>query len=228
MSVLQIDCHFQRRNGFTLHAQFQLGTGITALFGHSGAGKSTTLALLAGILRPHSGSIHLAGRPLVDTHRGIFLPPEQRHLGILFQEHLLFPHLNVRQNLLFGAQRRGTPMNLLRVANVLEIVSLLDRMPHTLSGGEQQRVALGRALMCGPEILLLDEPLTALEPSLKDRILDYLERIVAEWQIPVLFVSHNQADVRRLAPQIVVLEAGRVVASGNTAQIFEQPPPLSA
>src|SRR5206468_3923876 len=127
-------------------------------------------------------------------------PPERRRIGVVFQDHLLFPHMTVEENLRFGLGRPSSrAIDMKRVVEILEIGELLPRQPHTLSGGQQQRVALGRAILRGPELLLMDEPLTALDEGLKDRVLGYLERAVAEWRIPTLFVSHDQADVRRLA-----------------------------
>jgi molybdate transport system ATP-binding protein len=223
MAMLECDCRLRYPSGFALEARFTAEGGVTALFGPSGSGKSTTLALIAGILRPDSGSIRLSGRTLVDVAAGVLLPPEQRRIGLVFQEHLLFPHLSVRENLLFGhGRRQSRPMSLERVAQVLEISDLLGRRPATLSGGQRQRVALGRALLRGPELLLMDEPLTAVDEALKERILTYLERAVAEWHVPTLFVSHDQADVRRLAERVVMLEAGRVLAVGPTAQTLDR------
>jgi len=223
MSGLEFDCRHQYPGGFLLEARFQAGDGVTGLFGPSGSGKSTVFALTAGILRPEVGTIRLAGRVLLDTAAGICLPPEQRRIGVVFQDHLLFPHLTVRQNLLFGKRARlDQPIDLERVAAVLELGGLLERRPGTLSGGQQQRVALGRALLRGPELLLMDEPLTGLDEGLKERILTYLERALAEWRIPTVLVSHDQVDVRRLAERVVVLEKGRVIESGPTATTLDR------
>jgi molybdate transport system ATP-binding protein len=218
MGRLECDCRLRYASKFTLEARFEAGDGVTALFGPSGSGKSTLLGLIAGVLRPDAGRIVLSGRTLVDTEAGVFLRPERRRVGVVFQDHLLFPHLTVRENLRFGHGRgKSRPMSFERVVEVLEVGPLLDRKPATLSGGQRQRVALGRALLRGPDLLLMDEPLTALDVGLKERILTYLERAVAEWHLPTLFVSHDQGDVRRLADQVVVIEAGRVIASGPTA-----------
>jgi molybdate transport system ATP-binding protein len=180
MSRLHFDCRHQYAGGFQVEATFTAGDGVTALFGPSGAGKSTILALLAGTLAPQAGKIQLAERVLVDTRAGILLPPERRQIGVVFQDHLLFPHLTVRQNLTFGRRLGGRSIDFRRVVEILEIGAFLDRKPQTLSGGQRQRVALGRALLRGPQLLLMDEPMTALEESLKDRVLTYLERGVAE------------------------------------------------
>ncbi|OAI44922.1 hypothetical protein AYO44_13380 [Planctomycetaceae bacterium SCGC AG-212-F19] len=223
MSRLQFDCRLTYPSGFQLNAKFETGDGVTALFGPSGGGKSTVLALVGGILRPDDGTIRLGERVLVDTQAGVCLRPEQRSLGIVFQDHLLFPHMTVEQNLRFGRGRSSSRViDFNRVIDILEIGELRKRSPHTLSGGQRQRVALGRALLRGPELLLMDEPLTALDQGLKDRVLTYLERAVAEWQIPTLFVSHDQTDVRRLADQVVVLEAGKVIDAGSTAATLDR------
>ena len=220
---LSVDCAHHYPSGFNLQVQFTAGTSVTALFGASGSGKTTTLNLIAGHLRPASGRICLGEQVLVDSSAGVFLPPDQRRIGIVFQDHRLFPHLTVRRNLEYGLRRRPLrQIDLAKVVQVLELETLLDRPPATLSGGQQQRVALGRAILRGPELLLLDEPLAALDDALKHRVLVYLERAIETWRIPTLFVSHDQADVRRLAETVVVLEHGRVVASGPTATTLDQ------
>ncbi len=218
MSGLEFDCTHRFRGGFALQAAFHTTHRVTALFGPSGGGKTSILSMIAGFLHPQSGRIRLGpgGAMLVDTARRIALPPERRGVGFVFQDHLLFPHLTVEANLRYGAQRLGRRecRELDRVVAVLELGGLLARYPRGLSGGEAQRVALGRALMSGPELLLLDEPLTALDEALRLRVLDYLERVLKEWNIPTLFVSHAKDDVRRLAEWVVVLREGRVVAQG--------------
>jgi molybdate transport system ATP-binding protein len=220
---LRFDCRHRYASGFELTAAFEAGPGVTALFGPSGCGKTTILKLIAGLLRPLAGRIELAEGVLLDCQQGVCLPPEARQIAVVFQDHLLFPHLSVRQNLTFGSRRRPARVIALdRVVQILEIVDLLERMPHTLSGGQRQRVALGRAILRGPRLLLMDEPLAALDAALKRRILTYLERAIGEWHIPTLLVSHDQADVRRLADRVVVLEAGKVVASGATGVTLDE------
>jgi molybdate transport system ATP-binding protein len=212
MGELHFDSQLRYDSGFELDARFKAGSGVTALFGPSGSGKSTILGLIAGTLRPKSGSIRLGGRTLADAASGVFLPPERRRIGIVFQDHLLFPHLTVRKNLLFGHRRKDSrAIEFQRVVDILEIGELLDRLPGTLSGGQRQRVSLGRAILRGPEMLLMDEPFVALERGLKDRILAYLAKAVLEWHIPTLFVSHDRADVKRLADKLVVIAEGRIV-----------------
>ena len=221
MPRLHFDCRLRYPSGFTLAAAFTAADGVTALFGPSGSGKSTVFALIAGTQRPDAGAIRLGEQVLAGD--GVCLPPERRRIGVVFQDHRLFPHLSVRDNLCFGLGRAGArPIALERVVDILEIGALLDRRPNTLSGGQQQRVSLGRAILRGPELLLMDEPLTALDEGLKDRVLAYLERVVAEWGVPTLFISHDQAEVRRLASQVVVLEAGQVVATGPTQATLDR------
>jgi molybdate transport system ATP-binding protein len=223
MSRLRFDCRHQYGGGFRLEVAFEAGDGVTALFGASGSGKSTILGLIAGTVRPQHGLIRLEGRTLLETAAGVCVPAERRQIGVVPQDHLLFPHLTVRRNLTFGSRRRpARSIDFTRVVEILELGSLLERWPTTLSGGQRQRVALGRALLRGPELLLMDEPLAALDEALKHRILAYLERAVAEWNVPTLFVSHDPADVRRLAAQVVILEAGQVVAAGPTASTLDQ------
>lgn len=209
-------------SGFVLDAAFAIDDGVTALSGPSGNGKSTVLAILAGTLAPHDAHVVLEGRTLVDTKRGVFLPPEARGVGFVFQDHLLFPHMDVETNLRYGLRRKPLrPIAFRRVAELLEIAELLPRMPSTLSGGQRQRVALGRALLRGPSLLLLDEPLTGLDAGLKQRIFGDLERIFTEWKIPTLLVSHDASDVGRLASRVIALSAGRVVGVPARATLHD-------
>ncbi|HUG92160.1 MAG TPA: ATP-binding cassette domain-containing protein [Planctomycetaceae bacterium] len=206
---LRFHCDHQYASGFRLHVQFEADERVTALVGPSGSGKTSVLALIAGLLKPRSGAIALKGRTLLDTAAGVCMPPEQRRVGLVFQDHCLFPHLSVRGNLEYGWKRRPRRrIEFQRAVDTLELGGLLDRSPHTLSGGEKQRVALGRAILRGPELLLLDEPVAALHHELKDRVLAFISRIIDEYRIPTLFVSHEPADVERLAQSVVRLEAG--------------------
>ena len=197
-----------RRGEREIAARFEAEAGITALFGPSGAGKTTVLDCVAGLLRPARGRILLDGMVLFDSAGGIFLPPEDRACGYVFQDNRLFPHRSVRQNLLFGQSR--TPqerrwMDLDEAVRFLGIGDLLDRMPRTLSGGEAQRVAIGRALLSGPRLLLFDEPLSSLDAARRDEIMTVIERVRDELKVPMLYVSHDAAEVERLAGRVVPL-----------------------
>jgi molybdate transport system ATP-binding protein len=219
VGTLRFDCRFPYPSGFVLDAAFEAGVGVTALFGPSGSGKTTILCLVAGVLQPHQGNIRLGSRVLTDVATGVSVPPRHRRVGVVFQDHLLFPHLTVRENLRFGHGRTSSrQVDFGRVVDVLEIGGLLDRRPGALSGGQRQRVALGRALLRGPELLLLDEPLAGLDEGLQGRLLDYLGRALAEWRVPTLLVSHDPDAVRRLADQAVIVDAGRVLATGSVAE----------
>jgi molybdate transport system ATP-binding protein len=188
--------------------RFATGAGITALCGPSGVGKSSVLAAIAGLLRPASGHIAVGGVSLFDSARALSLPPEQRACGIVFQDLRLFPHLSVEANLRYG-QRRAAParriIGFAEAVALLEIGDLLARRPATLSGGEAQRVAIGRALLAGPRFLLLDEPLAALDAPLREGIMAVIERIRAQFALPMLLVSHSASEVARLADQVVEL-----------------------
>jgi molybdate transport system ATP-binding protein len=208
-----------RLGDFALDAAFEFG-GIpcaTALFGPSGAGKSTIIAAIAGLFRPDSGHIDIGGETLLDTERGIFVPPRARRIGVVFQDTRLFPHMSVRANLLYGWHRTKPRPNGKTIDGVIALLGLhplLARKPRTLSGGERSRVALARALLMSPRALLLDEPLAALDAPRKAEILPYLERLVRETEIPMLYVSHSLDEVARLAERMVVIHEGRVAADG--------------
>lgn len=179
--------------------------------------------MVAGFLRPQQGTIVLKGRTLLNTVQRVSLLPEKRSVGFVFQDSLLFPHRTVEGNLRYGQHRhnrRGHSSDFSRVVDVLEIGPLLRRFPRNLSGGERQRVALGRALLSEPELLLMDEPLASLDAPLRDRVLTYLERAVAEWNIPTLFVTHAEGEVRRAAQWVVLLQAGHVVGAGTPDQVL--------
>jgi molybdate transport system ATP-binding protein len=215
MSHLSFSCRHRLNAQFELNAAFECPHGVTALFGPSGSGKTTILNLIAGVLQPVEGRIVLAGEVLEDRSQGIHMPPDRRRIGVVFQDQLLFPHLSVRENLAYGAPRQNElSIDFNKVVEILEVGALLDRFPRSLSGGQRQRIALGRAILSGPRLLLMDEPLAGLDMRLKERILAYLERLLAEFNLPTLFVSHDQTDVRRLAERVVVLDAGRVIDVG--------------
>jgi molybdate transport system ATP-binding protein len=208
---------------FDLAVAFANGDGITALFGQSGSGKSLTLNLIAGLMRPDRGIIKLDGRVLVDRKRGVFVAPHRRRIGVVFQDSHLFPHFSVRQNLRFGrwfAPRGERAIDFDSVVEILAIGKLLSRHPAGLSVGERQRVAIGRALLCGPKLLLFDEPLAALDIERKLEILPLIERLRDEFAVPIVYVSHAIEEVVRLANFIVVLDAGRVKAIGGPGEVF--------
>lgn len=210
--MLELDIIW-RRGDFALQASGEMTARVTGLCGPSGAGKSSLLALIAGLQRPDSGRVVLAGRVLVDTAQGIFLPPEQRHVGLVFQDAQLFPHLSVERNLLYGFRNlpaAARQFSLHDIVELLEIGHLLTRQPRLLSGGEKQRVALGRALLYSPALLLLDEPLAALDDARKQQILPFLLRIRDELNMPMLYVSHAREEVDFLAQEVWRCEAGQL------------------
>jgi molybdate transport system ATP-binding protein len=208
MSVLSFDCRFRYDTGFAaLNFQFDAATGVTAIVGPSGSGKTTVLNLIAGLLRPHAGKIALHDAVLFDSSSRINLPPERRGVGYVIQDFQLFPHLTVEENLRYGWQRSSkVGFEFEKAVNMLELAELLDRPPYSLSGGQKQRVAIGRAILRCPKLLLLDEPLNAVDAELRASITDYLHRIVKEFQIPTLLVSHDRASIAKLANTTVSIE----------------------
>ena len=199
-----------QQGSFVLELHEQLNGGITALFGPSGSGKTTTLDAIAGLRRPRVGRIAVGDHVLFDRSHGVDLPPHGRHVGYVPQDTALFPHMNVRRNVLYG-RRAGQKLSLDVVVRMLEVGQLLDRRVPDLSGGERQRVALARALMSAPDLLLLDEPLAAVDVERRRRILPYLLRVRDDLGVPVIYVSHDRAEVDQLADRVVVLDEGRVV-----------------
>lgn len=215
-----------RIGDFTLDAAFALPEqGVTALFGPSGCGKTTVLRCMAGLNRM-DGHLRIGGDTWQDSSKGTFLPAHKRPVGYVFQDQRLFPHLTVEGNLTFGAKRRGLPSGFKarfdEIVDLLGCGNLLGRGVGGLSGGERQRIAIGRALLADPKILLMDEPLSALDRDAKDDLLNHLETVHRALSIPVLYVSHDIAEVARLAPQAVVLSKGRVVTQGETDKVFER------
>ena len=209
-----------RFGAFSLEAAFTAEGGVTALFGPSGSGKTSLVRIVAGLLRPDRGRVTVDGRVLVDTERGIFVPPHKRRIGYVFQEPRLFPHLSVRRNLTFGrwfAPRHEPAPDMAGIVELLGIRHLLGRRPASLSGGEKSRVAIGRALLASPRLLLLDEPLANLDEARRAEILPYLERLRDGAGMPIIFVSHAVGEVARLANSVVLLEGGRVASVGPTS-----------
>lgn len=210
-----------KRGAFDLDVAFENEAGITCLFGRSGAGKTLTINLIAGLDRPDRGRIVLDGRTLVDTETGLFVPPHRRHIGLVFQDARLFPHLTVKQNLLYGHRFAGDAAANIAFDQVVETLGLghlLARRPGRLSGGEKQRVSIGRALLASPALLLMDEPLASLDAERKLEILPLIESLRDRFAVPIVYVSHAVEEVARLASRVVVLDYGRVVTVGSAEE----------
>ena len=222
---MSVEVEIKHRFGaFALDVAFKTErAGIAALFGPSGAGKTSIVNAVAGLLHPAEGRIVIGGRVVLDTKAGVFVPARERRAGYVFQDSRLFPHMNVEDNLRFGWRRAPARMDEHEIEHVVEMLGLthlLERDPKTLSGGEKGRVALGRALLSSPDILLLDEPLAALDAARRAEILPYLERLRDETKLPMLYVSHNVDEVARLADEIVVLRDGHVAAQGSVFDLL--------
>jgi len=213
-----------RFGAFALDAAFRIERpGVTALFGPSGAGKTSVINAVAGLIRPRKGRIVIDGRVVLDTDAGVFVPPQQRRAGYVFQDARLFPHMSVADNLRFGWRRTPNRLGedgIARIVDLLGLGPLLERAPKALSGGEKSRVALGRALLSAPDILLLDEPLAALDAARRSEILPYLGRLRDETKLPMIYVSHAVDEVARLADEIVVIRGGRVEAQGSVFDLL--------
>ncbi|MGP0093772.1 MAG: molybdenum ABC transporter ATP-binding protein [Xanthobacteraceae bacterium] len=216
---------------FSLLARFASASGVTALFGPSGAGKTSVVNMIAGLLPPDRGRIALGDKVLFDAEEGINIPAHRRRIGYVFQEGRLFPHFSVSRNLDYGRWMSGLapdPAQTRRIIELLDVSQLLERRPGRLSGGERQRIAIGRALLMRPDLLLLDEPLASLDAGRKAEILPYLERLRDEARVPMIYVSHHAAEVKRLATSVVRMEAGRVVAVGGLELLAAGAADLSA
>ena len=213
----------QRLGTFRLAVRFAAEAPIVGLFGRSGSGKSSVVNAIAGITRPQRGSIRIQDLVYFDAARGIDVPIAQRRIGYVFQDPLLFPHLDVESNLLYGHRLRAAADRFIveeRVIELLGLRTLLRRKPRTLSGGERQRVSIGRALLAQPRVLLMDEPLASLDAERKSEILDYIERLRDELAIPIVYVSHSVAEMARLADTVVVLADGHCVATGSVDDVM--------
>jgi molybdate transport system ATP-binding protein len=216
LTVLHVNI-LKRLGEFAIDASFASEGRVTGLFGASGAGKTSLINMIAGLLRPDRGTIVVDGEILDDTTVKLHVPVHRRRIGYVFQDARLFPHLNVRQNLDYGRRMNHLAEDATqerRVTELLDIGNLMDRRPGRLSGGERQRVALGRALLSQPRLLLLDEPLGSLDEERKEEILPYLVRLRDEAGIPMVYVSHDASEMRQLATHVVTLQRGRVIASG--------------
>lgn len=220
--MLEVDVR-KGLGGFAVDARFSADAGVTALFGRSGAGKTSIVQMLAGLRAPDSGRIALDGTVLFDSDRRVDVRPERRHIGYIFQDARLFPHMTVRRNLEFGRRRRrgaapaATPGP---VVEVLGIGHLLERGVHDLSGGERQRVAIGRALLASPRLLLMDEPLASLDSERKREIIPFIERVQRQFAIPTIYVSHAMEEILELAANVVLVDDGRVVAAGPVEEVM--------
>jgi molybdate transport system ATP-binding protein len=223
VSRLSVSCQHQFPTGIELDVEFATEHRTIALFGPSGAGKTSTLMAIAGFLSPDTGRICWGERLLFDSSASISVAPDKRNLGVVFQDQRLFPHLSVERNLRYGQRRRhgsGEAPDFDRIIKVLDLQELLARDPTTLSGGESQRLALGRALLSTPELLLMDEPVAAVDESRRGTILGYVDRIIHEWNLPALYVSHHRAEVQRLADWVIAFEEGRVVQAGAPEEVL--------
>ena len=213
---MELKLQLQKQQGaFTLDLDLHINSDRIGIFGPSGSGKTTLVSCLAGLTKPDSGQILLDGQRLFDSSARVNLAPHQRRIALVFQQHGLFPHLTVRKNLLYGFQR--CPVDERRISfdevvQLLELTDLLEQMPSTLSGGQSQRVALGRAMLASPRLLVMDEPLSALDDTLRYRIIPYLKLVSERFGIPSIFISHSLVEMRLMAEQIAVLENGRLSA----------------
>jgi molybdate transport system ATP-binding protein len=224
--MIQLSLHLQFTAGaFRLEIAEDLElTPITALFGPSGSGKTTLLRIIAGLERSADGRLRLGADTWQDDAAGVFLPAHARRVGYVFQDGRLFPHLNVRRNLLFSP-RRGLPSSAISFDGViaaLDLGGLLERSPRSLSGGEQQRVAMGRALLTDPQLMLMDEPLSAMDAPRKAEIIPYIERLANEFRVPTLYVTHSIEEVSRLASSMILLADGRLAAFGTVSDVLER------
>ena len=221
---MSVEVSLRHRQGdFALDVAFATEGPVTALFGPSGAGKTSIVNAIAGLTRPGQGRIVVDGRVLLDSEAGVFVPAEKRRVAVVFQDARLFPHMSVRDNLLFGWRRAANKVDEGSIAEVVAFLGLgrlLARHPKGLSGGEKSRVALGRALLASPDMLLLDEPLASLDMARRGEILPYLEKLARQTRLAMLYVSHSVEEVARLADEIVVLREGRVAAQGSAFDLL--------
>lgn len=222
-----LDIHVKRRQGdFMVQASFTgPSPGVTALFGRSGAGKTSVISMTAGLIRPDEGRISIDGRCIFDSSRGIDVPPHKRRVGYIFQDGRLFPHLSVRSNLRYGMKLIAAGDRFVEFDQVVELLGiehLLARRPAKLSGGEKQRVAIGRALLANPSLLLMDEPLASLDEARKAEVLPFIARLSRELSIPIIYVSHSLDEILNLADMMVLLDSGRTIAAGSIEDVMNR------
>lgn len=198
-----------KRPTIALEVNLTFNQSVTAIFGASGSGKSTLLNIIAGITKPDTGFVNINGEVLLDTAKHINTPIHQRNIGLVFQDARLFPHLSVKQNLCYAMPDKSQNQQLMEVANMLEIKPLLQQKPNALSGGEKQRVALGRAILSQPRLLMLDEPLASLDTRLKDQILPYLTLITQQVNIPMIYVSHDKNEIAQITDHVIHIDNGQ-------------------
>jgi len=216
----------KRVNGFKLDAQWRINDELAVLFGYSGAGKSMTLRMIAGLMKPDEGEILLNGKPLFNRAAAIDLPPQARSFGYVFQDLALFPHMTVRGNILYGAHGLSKNERELRCRDMMErftIAGMEKKFPHEISGGQKQRVALARALIRRPDALLLDEPFSALDAPLRSEMRNFLKEIRREFPIPVVLVTHDLAEAVALADRLIIMAHGRVVQTGTASEVLNSP-----
>lgn len=212
----------QRLGNFRLQADLRLPAfGVTGIFGTSGSGKTSLLRLIAGLDHPDSGAIHLGEQVLLDTQRGVFVPAHKRRIGVVFQEARLFPHYRVRGNLTYGMPAHAAA-RFDEIVELLGIAALLERMPGTLSGGEARRVAIGRALLSDPQLLLMDEPLTGLDGARKEELLRYITQLAQRVDIPIIYVSHAPQEITAIADHLVLMKEGQIQASGPLPTLLQR------
>jgi molybdate transport system ATP-binding protein len=207
-----------KRNHFDLDVDLRLGERVTALFGPSGAGKSTILSIIAGIVAPTHGRVVIEGECLFDSKQNINIPIYKRRIGLVFQDGKLFPHLTVEENLSYALNLTFTDsrqFTYLQILELLELGRLLKQKPHQLSGGEKQRVAIGRALLSSPRLLMLDEPLASLDERLKKQILPFLKLVAEEISIPMIFISHSIEEVQQITSNIIYMQSGKIQIEEN-------------
>jgi len=201
------------------------GNGITALFGRSGAGKTSVINMVAGLVRPDEGRVIVNGKTYFDSGKGVDEPPERRRFGYIFQDGRLFPHLSIMSNLTYGMNLVPRPerfVGIEQVVTLLGIEHLLNRRPAKLSGGEKQRVAIGRALLCSPHLLIMDEPLASLDDERKSEVLPFIAKLPKGFSVPILYVSHSADEILSLSGHVVIMDCGRAVAEGRAEDVFEE------